>query len=93
MALEVAESSPYPTLQRRLGQKYAGRTLTFVELLNDDYPDGTWVEKDYRAAIKAMAQAAPPLAMIGRVKSTTRTGRAATGLTLPDSVTFQGSAE
>lgn len=91
MALEVAELSPYPTLQRRLGQKYADRTLTFVDLLNDDYPDGTWVEKEYRAAIKAMAQTDPPLATIGRVRSATRTGRATTGLTLPDSVTFAGS--
>lgn len=92
MALEVAESSPYPTLQGRLGQKYAGRMLTFVELLNDDYPDGTWVEKEYRAAIKAMAQNDPPMAMIGRVNPTTRTGRSATGLTLSDGVTFAGSA-
>jgi three-Cys-motif partner protein len=86
--LEVSETAPYPSLQRRLAEKYAGRNLTFVELLNEDYPDGTWVEKEYRAAVKEMAAADPPQATIERVVAATRTGRPATGLGLADTVTF-----
>jgi three-Cys-motif partner protein len=93
IALEVAETAPYPTLQQRLAERYEGQTLTFVELLNDDYPDGAWVEKEYRAAIKAMAEAEEPRARIERVEPKTRTGRAARGLKLEDSVRFPGAVE
>jgi three-Cys-motif partner protein len=88
MALEVAEASPHPTLQGRLEHDYAGRTLTFVDLLNEDYPNGAWVESEYRSAIKAMSGERPPRASIDRVNPTTEKGRAATGLNLEDRVSF-----
>lgn len=91
MALEVAESAPYPTLQRRLASKYEGQRLTFLDLLNDEYPDGAWVEKEHRAAIKAMADEDPPRAIIERVEPQTQTGRPARGLRPEDSVSFPGT--
>jgi hypothetical protein len=88
MALEVAEGPPFPTLQQHLATEYAGRTLTFLELMNEDYSDGAWVEREYRAAIKAMEQSRPPAAQITRAEPKTRTGRASTGLTAVDKVTI-----
>jgi three-Cys-motif partner protein len=88
MALEVSETAPFPTLQKRLTDEYSGRALTFLELLNDDYPDGAWIEKEYRSAIKAMELANPPAAKIERVRPVTATGKRATGLGLEDTVTF-----
>jgi three-Cys-motif partner protein len=89
LGLDVAEKAPYPTLQGWLHDKYAGRSLTFVELLNDDYPEGhPWIEKEYRAAIKAMEKKDPSTAQIVRVAPITRTGRTATGLNHPDTVVF-----
>ena len=52
LVLEVDEAAPYPTLQAHLTHKYGGQRMTFEELLNDDYPDGTWIEPQYRTAIK-----------------------------------------
>ena len=88
MALEVSEAAPFPTLQKRLSDEYSGRALTFLELLNDDYPDGAWIEKEYRSAIKAMELANPPAAKIDRVRPITATGKRATGLAFEDTVTF-----
>jgi three-Cys-motif partner protein len=88
MALEVAETAPFPSLQRRLNDEYRGRTLTFLELLNEDYPQGTWIEKEYRAAVKAMERALPPTARINRAEPFTRTGKKASGLGPGDAVTF-----
>ena len=56
LALEVEEPAPYPSLQRQLMEKYAGKRMTFVELLNRDYPDGTWIETHYRDAVKDLAR-------------------------------------
>jgi hypothetical protein len=88
MALEVSESDPFPTLQKRITDEYGGRTLTFLELLNEDYPNGVWIEKQYRSAIKAMARADPPTVKIDRANPTTPTGRKATGLSPKDNVSF-----
>jgi three-Cys-motif partner protein len=89
LALEVEEESPYPSLQNWLRSTYTGRTMTFVELLNEDYGNGTWLEPKYRAAVKAMEKAEPPTAEIARAVPRTPTGRAATGLDLPDTITFK----
>jgi hypothetical protein len=89
MALEVAEVAPYPTLQRRLNELYAGRTMTFLDLLNEDYPGGPWVEREYRAAVKAMARPPQPSVRITRTHPKTKTGRAARGLQPADTVTFR----
>ena len=44
LELEVNEEKPYPTLQTILLEKYAGRTMTFEELLNEHYLSGdAWV--------------------------------------------------
>jgi three-Cys-motif partner protein len=89
LGLDIGEKSPYPNLQKWLEQKYRGRSLTFVELLNDDYPEGReWVEGNYRAAIKAMAKNDPPIVEIVRVTPRTPTGRAASSLKLEDTITF-----
>jgi hypothetical protein len=88
MELEVAEAEPYPTLQRRLSEKYDGRTLTFVDLLNDDYPDGTWVEREYRAALNEMLGAEPPLVGITRDRLTRSRKSATRGTQHPDTLAF-----
>jgi three-Cys-motif partner protein len=63
----ATEQPPFPTLQKRLREQYAGQTMTFLELLNDDYPEDVWIEKDYRAALKAMAAADPPRVTVTHV--------------------------
>jgi hypothetical protein len=90
MALEVAEPEPYPTLQRRIIDQYGGRSMTFLELLNEDYPRGTWIEKQYRSALKAMEKSDLPRVRIGRANPLTPTGRAATGLAHEDTVEVLG---
>jgi three-Cys-motif partner protein len=93
LTFDVAEQEPYPTLQDWLRNKYAGQTLTFVYLLNDDYLEGhEWIEKHYRSAIKAMAKEHPSAVEIIRVNPKTATGRAATSLRHPDQVVFSASA-
>lgn len=88
LALEVAEAAPFPALQKHLARKYTGRTMTFLEVINDDYPDGLWLEPNYRAAITAMAQADEATATINRDR-TTPSGKTATrGLKERDKVTF-----
>jgi three-Cys-motif partner protein len=82
------EQAPYPSLQKRLRKKYAGRSLTFLELLNHDYPHDIWVETQYRAALKAMEQQEPPGVEIRRQEPTTRTGRVSTALKHPDTLIF-----
>jgi three-Cys-motif partner protein len=89
LELEVAEGRPWPTLQRKLREKYAGRSMTFEELLNDDYPSGdAWIETHYRWAVRGLAEADEPQAVITRVTPVTPSGRPAVSLTLPDTVTF-----
>lgn len=89
MSFDVAEESPFPSLQSWLAEEYAGQELRFVELLNRDYPQGHhWVEKQYRAALKAMEKTEPPGVTITRVKPTTATGRPSRGLELADQLVF-----
>jgi hypothetical protein len=89
LELEVAESPPYPSLQAWLRSTYGGRTMSFVDLLNEDYGNGAWLEADYRAAVKAMEKADPPLAAIKRAEPVTRTGKPSTALNYPDTITFK----
>jgi three-Cys-motif partner protein len=90
LELEVGEGKPYPTLKEHLRQKYAGQTLTFEDLLNDDYPSGdAWVEPQYRSAVKGMAEADEPEVVITRESPLTPKGRVATSLKLPDKITFR----
>jgi hypothetical protein len=89
LELEVAEAEPFATLQARLREKYAGQSLTFLELLNDDYPDGVWVEKQYRAALNGMAGAEPSDVVV-----MTRGGKPATGgIQHPDRLEFASAAK
>jgi hypothetical protein len=74
-------------LQVYLGKAYAGRKMTFVELLNEDYPEGVWVEKKYRAAVKAMASSNPQTAEIIR-RGRTPSGRERRGLEHDDTLVF-----
>ena len=89
LAMDTAEQSPFPSLQRHLADAYSARTLTFEELLNIDYPHGLWLEPDYRAAVLDMAE--KDLATIDRPR-TTPTGRAPRGLQLRDVVSFSGQS-
>jgi hypothetical protein len=87
LALDVSEGEPWPSLQRHLLDGYGSRSLTFEELLNEDYPKGVWVEKQYRAAILDLERtdSAPVAVERGR---TTASGRAPRGLKLGDVVKF-----
>ena len=86
LALEVDEAAPYPSLQTHLSSKYGGQRLTFEALLNDDYPDGTWVEPQYRVAIKDLAaRKAGATIHYARV---TATGRMPKGLEYNDELDF-----
>lgn len=88
LSLEVDEKKPYPTLQRRLTQRYSGRTVTFEGLLSEDYPgEHAWVEPHYRAALKAMEQREPREVTVARARTTVG-GRPATGITNRDRLTF-----
>jgi three-Cys-motif partner protein len=92
LGFDVDEQEPYPTLQRYLEDHYAGRTLTLLELLNEDYVAGhSWVERQYKKALKAMEQREPPGVEIRRAAPQTRTGRKATALKHPDLLVFSGS--
>jgi hypothetical protein len=84
LELEVAEAKPYPTLQARLREKYAGRTLTCLELLNDDYPDGVWLEPEYRAALVAMEASEPRQVSVVRNRVTDSRKPATRGIQWPD---------
>lgn len=88
LELEVAEAPPYPTLQDRLTEMYRGRTLAFLDLLNEDYPHGVWLEPEYRAAIKAMGAADPPRVEIRRQRLTDRGKPATRGLKYEDLISF-----
>jgi hypothetical protein len=88
LALEVAEPKPYPSLQVRLAEKYAGRTMTFLELLNEDYPDGVWLEPEYRWALVGMETEDRPRVMIKRERLTGSGKPATRGVQFPDVLTF-----
>ena len=64
------------------------RTLTFLEVLNDDYPDGVWIEPKYRGALDLEKQK-PARVTIAR-KGLTESGNPRTrGIKHPDRITFQ----
>ncbi len=89
LALDVEEVAPYPSLQTHLAESYIGRTMTFEELLNTDYPEGLWLEPEYRAALLAMEDRESVI--VTRTRSTP-TGRAPRGLQEPDKIAFSGQA-
>jgi three-Cys-motif partner protein len=87
LAFDVSEQPPYPSLQKHLRAEYSGRSLTFEELLNDDYPRGWWIEKHYRAAILDLERAETECISVTRDRTTPK-GRAPRGLKLVDVVEF-----
>ena len=88
LQLELDEQKPYATLQEHLASTYSGRTVKFVELLNEDYPQGVRLEPEYRAALNAMAAFEPPSVKIRRDRFTA-SGRPATrGIQHSDMVSF-----
>lgn len=89
LALDVEEVAPYPSLQTHLAESYIGRTMTFEDLLNTDYPIGLWLEPKYRAALRAMEDR--KAVIITRTRSTP-TGRPPRGLQEPDKIEFSGQA-
>jgi three-Cys-motif partner protein len=89
LALDTAEPPPYRSLQQHLAQTYLGKPMTFEDVLNTDYPEGLWLEPEYRVAILDMAERDE--AKIERKRSTP-SGRAPRGLQEPDVITFSGQA-
>jgi three-Cys-motif partner protein len=87
LALDVAEAKPYPSLQQHLRERYRLCSMTFEDLLNEDYPEGIWVEKQYRAAILDLEkqEGVPVWVTRGR---TTPSKRAPRGLDKHDVVKF-----
>ena len=88
LALDVDESAPWPSLQEHLLAEYAGRSMSFEELLNEDYPKGVWVEAQYRAAVLDLANREPPPLTITRTR-TTKSGRKPRGCKLEDTITLR----
>jgi len=88
LELEVGEPKPFPLLQNRLIEKYQGRTLTFEELLNDDYPHGAWVESHYRWALDGLEKEDPPRVTVKRNRVTDKGKPATRGIQYPDTVTL-----
>jgi three-Cys-motif partner protein len=91
-SLGVEEEPPYPSLQKHLREKYTGRSLSFRDLLNDDYPLGhPWLEGEYKQALKAMAKVDPQEVSLNRHGRKTKTGREPTGIGESDTATFAAS--
>jgi three-Cys-motif partner protein len=90
LELDIAEQEPFPSLQRHLADAYRGRPMTFEDLLNTDYPEGLWLEPDYRAAVLDMAKRNE---VEIRRKRSTPSGRAPRGLQEPDEITFSDQAQ
>ena len=87
LAIDVSEGEPWPSLQKHLLETYQGRSLTFEELLNEDYPRGWWIEKHYRSAILDLEGRDDASSSVRRER-TTPSGRAPRGLKLSDIVEF-----
>jgi three-Cys-motif partner protein len=89
LGFDVAETKPYPSLQRYLQKTYDGRTVRFVDLLNEDYPLGhSWIESQYKEALKAMAATTPAGVVITRQKPLTKTGKPSKAIGLKDELKF-----
>lgn len=67
---------------------YAGESLTFLELLNEDYPDGVWLEPEYRWALDGMSKDASPRVAITRNRTTSKGKAASRGVQHPDILKF-----
>jgi hypothetical protein len=87
LALDVSEGKPWPSLRQHLLDRYQRCSLTFEELLNQDYPDGVWVEPQYRAAILDLERTDGARVWVTRGR-TTPSGRAPSGLKYSDVVKF-----
>jgi hypothetical protein len=59
--------------------------LRFRELLNEDYPDGFWIEKQYRAAVLGLETHS---ALAVQRQRHTASGRPPRGVQLDDMLTF-----
>lgn len=83
--LDVKEAEPYPSLQQHLEERFSDRAVSFVELMNEDYPESLWVEGHYRKAILALEK-------LGRVEiernRTTPSKRKPSGVQDADVLTF-----
>lgn len=88
LELEVAEAKPFLSLQQRLRENYSGRSMTFEELLNEDYPHGVWVESHYRWALDGLEKQEPPGVTITRNRLTAKGKAAIRGIQYPDEITF-----
>lgn len=89
LGFDVAEQPPFPTLQYYLSETYAGRTMTFVQLLNADYPLGhNWVVGQYSKALQAMEKADPPTATLTRLEPLTSTGKPTRAIDEGDTIAF-----
>jgi three-Cys-motif partner protein len=90
LALEFDEEKPFPLLQKHLRGKYAGRSLTLLELINDDYTDGVWLEPEYRAAVGAMEAAEDGESQVAVTRnSLTASGKSRTrGIKAEDTIRF-----
>lgn len=85
LELDVGEQPPWPRLQEHLAETYGGRSIRFGALLDTDYPQGLWLEPQYKEAVKAME--ADDKLSVSRNR-TTPTGRLPRGLEEADIVTF-----
>lgn len=88
LEMDVAEEEPYPSLQSHLLERFNGRTLRFEDVLNEDYPEGLWVETHYRKAILELARREGG-ATIDRRRETPKK-RQPRGVQGPDLVSFGG---
>jgi len=87
LALDVSEGEPWPSLQEHLLNTYRGRSLTFEQLLNEDYPQGVWIQKQYRSAVLDLERRDDAPLWVTRGRSTP-SGRAPRGLKHTDIVKF-----
>jgi three-Cys-motif partner protein len=85
LALDTGEQPPFPRLQEHLVDLYAGQSIKFEDLLNQDYGTGFWIETEYRTAILDMDKRNE--VDIKRVRQTP-SGQKPFGLKLEDTVRF-----
>jgi hypothetical protein len=87
--LDVAEDKPYRSLQDHLSGTYAGKRMSFVELLNADYNSGVWLEPEYRAALNGMAAEEPARVTVERHGLTEGRKPRTRGIKLEDTLAFR----
>lgn len=92
IVFDVSETAPYPTLQAHLLKTYAGETMRYRDLLNEDYPAGhAWVVQHYTSALQAIEKGEPPSVEIERLEPLTPTGRQTKRIELGDAVSFSAA--